>query len=99
MIGLDAEICRAIKERRVVNLTYGGKLRQVEPYCYGISKTDKAVLRAYQLCEIGLDVVVGWRLFAIAKISGFALTDDHFDGVRPEYSPRDREMSRVICCV
>ena len=43
------EICKAIESRKIIAFNYDGGSRRVEPYCYGISKNRKKLLRAYQI--------------------------------------------------
>jgi len=38
------EICKAIKERRLLKFRYGG-IRVVEPYVYGYTRSGEEVLR------------------------------------------------------
>lgn len=36
---MNALLCRAIRERRIVRFYYDGGIRDVEPHCHGCSKT------------------------------------------------------------
>lgn len=42
-------ICKAIQEQKVLEFTYDGHHRKVEPYCHGRSKKGKESLRGYQI--------------------------------------------------
>ena len=42
-------ICSAIKSKQLIQFNYEDSTRIVEPYCYGLTKEDNEVLRAYQV--------------------------------------------------
>lgn len=99
----------AIKKRKKVIIYYdgdepGGKgLRVIEPVCFGYSKADNPVLRAWDdegashTAYIGEKPLPGWRLFRIDKITYFQPSAENFNTSRPNYNPNgDRSMSRVI---
>ena len=99
----------AIKARKKLVIYYdadepGGKgLRVIEPVCYGYSKADNPVLRAWDdegashTSYLGKKPLPGWRLFRIDKITYLQPTAEIFNDIRPNYNPNgDRSMSRVI---
>jgi len=103
------KVVDAIKSRKKVVIYYdgdepGGKgLRVIEPVCYGYSKSDNPVLRAWDYegashtAYLGKKPLPGWRLFRIDKITYLQPTAEVFNEVRPNYNPNgDRSMSRVI---
>ena len=103
------KVVDAIKGRKKVVIYYdgdepGGKgLRVIEPVCYGYSKSDNPVLRAWDYegashtAYLGKKPLPGWRLFRIDKITYLQPTAEVFNEVRPNYNPNgDRSMSRVI---
>ncbi|NJE47334.1 hypothetical protein E3E35_07965 [Thermococcus sp. GR7] len=97
---MEPVICSAIRSRRIIKFYYKGGIRIVEPFCYGVSTAGNEVLRAYQIggySESGKPV--GWKLFRISEISGLTVTDEHFEGNRPGYNPRDKAMVRIYCHV
>jgi hypothetical protein len=72
----------------------------VEPHCHGISSADSEVLRGYQTGGYSSSGnPVGWRLFEVAKISGFRQSGQIFSSARPGYNPYDRGMVSVHCDV
>ena len=98
-----------IKKKQKIVVYYdgdepGGKgLRLIEPVCFGYSKADNPVLRAWDLegashtAYKGEQPLPGWRLFRLDKIMTFKPDDDYFTSPRPGYNFNgDKSMSRVI---
>lgn len=102
-------IVDAIKKRNKVIIYYNGDepggrgLRQIEPICFGYSKSDNPVLRAWDeegasyTSYNGKQPLPGWRLFRVDKIMFFKPSNEKFNQVRPGYNPSgDKGMVRVI---
>jgi len=49
MRDMDSMLVSAIEQRRRLRLFYNGKIRVVEPPCYGIGARKTELLRAHQL--------------------------------------------------
>ena len=105
-------IVDAIKGRKVVVIYYDGDepggrgLREIEPVCFGYSKADNPVLRAWDNSGAshtgykGEQPLPGWRLFRVDKILSFKPTRDKFDEPRPGFNPNgDKGMVRIISLV
>lgn len=99
----------AIKNKDKVIIYYdgdepGGKgLREIEPVCFGYSKADNPVLRAWDkegashTAYKGEQPLPGWRLFRLDKITSFKKTGEKFNEPKPGYNPDgDKTMSRVV---
>ena len=87
----------AIREKRLVRLTFRGKERVVEPHDYGVQNgTDR--LLAYQLAASSTPAR-GWRLFGIAEISALALLGETFPGNRPAASGKHHQWERIYARV
>ena len=99
----------AIRNRKKIVIYYdgdepGGKgLRTIEPVCFGYSKRDNPVLRAWDsegashTAYLGEKPLPGWRLFRLDKITYLQPTAETFNEVRPNYNPNgDRSMVRVV---
>lgn len=99
----------AIRNRKKIVIYYdgdepGGKgLRTIEPVCFGYSKRENPVLRAWDYegashtAYLGEKPLPGWRLFRIDKITYLQPTAETFDEVRPNYNPKgDKSMVRVV---
>ena len=89
-------IISAIRDRTVLELSYDGQARTVEPQTYGISTAGRPVLRAYQRAgRSGSGGASGLRLFDLAKMSRLKKTAVRFDQARPEHNPNDSAMKEV----
>jgi predicted DNA-binding transcriptional regulator YafY len=102
-------IVDAIKKKRKIVIYYDGDepggrgLRTIEPVCFGYSKADNPVLRAWDeegsshTAYKGEQPLPGWRLFRVDKILSFKPTAENFITPKPGYNPRgDRSMKRVV---
>lgn len=102
-------IVDAIKRRDRVIIYYNGDepggngLRIIEPVCFGYSKADNPVVRAWDLEGAshseyeGEQPLPGWRLFRVDKIMSFKPSGEKFDEVRPGYNlAGDKGMVNVI---
>jgi len=105
---IDA-IMNAIRNKQRIIINYDGDepggtgLREIEPVCFGYSKSDNPVLRAWDLegsshtDYTGEQPLPGWRLFRVDKIISFSPSGEYFSEVRPNYNPNgDKSMRRVI---
>ena len=102
-------VVNAIKNKQKVVIYYdgdepGGKgLRVIEPVCFGYSKAENPVLRAWDMegashtAYKGEKPLPGWRLFRLDKTSFMRPTAETFNETRPNYNPNgDKSMTRVI---
>ncbi len=102
-------IVDAIKKKQKVVIYYDGDepggrgLRTIEPVCFGYSKADNPVLRAWDeegashTGYKGEQPLPGWRLFRVDKILSFKPTVEKFNTIRPGYNKTgDKGMVRVI---
>jgi predicted DNA-binding transcriptional regulator YafY len=92
MVGYQ-EICRAIKERRVISFYYSQTMRTVEPHLVGYDGDGDLTLSAWQLSGTGQ----GWRDFHVSKLTGLSITDRIFSGARSGYNAWDKTIDRVVC--
>ena len=102
------DIQRSINMKNIITINYNGReygkgYRDIEPVCFGISKSGNFVLRAWEIegsshsNKVRGNPIPGWRLFRLDKILTYALQGDNFTEVRPKYNPNgDRSMARVI---
>jgi len=102
-------IIDSIKKKQKIVIYYDGDepggrgLRVIEPVCFGYSKADNPVLRAWDeegsshTGYKGEQPLPGWRLFRLDKILSFKPTAENFNTPKPGYNPRgDRSMKRVV---
>jgi predicted DNA-binding transcriptional regulator YafY len=102
-------ITDAIRKRQKVVVYYDGDepggrgLREIEPVCFGYSKADNPILRAWDSEGAshtgykGEQPIPGWRIFRLDKILSFKPTGEMFNEPQPGYNPNgDKSMTRVI---
>lgn len=78
--GLNRDLRFAIAHKRLLQLTYSGKLRTVEPHDYGRYKGVEHLL-AYQV-HGSTTPRPQWRDFEVAKIEAWTVLDRAFRGSR-----------------
>lgn len=102
-------IIDAIKKKNKIIIYYDGDepggrgLREIEPVCFGYSKANNPVLRAWDnegsshTEYKGEQPLPGWRLFRVDKILSFKPTGEKFSELKPGYNATgDKGMARVI---
>ena len=92
---MNPTICAAIRERKLLRLTYDGVPRLIEPHVHGASKEGNDLLRAWQREPSAFDDE--WKLFRLDKALALATTDIQFEGPRPKYNPDDPAMKQIYC--
>ncbi|WP_414468368.1 hypothetical protein [Methanobacterium sp. ACI-7] len=91
-------VCSAIKSNKLIQFNYEDSTRIVEPYCYGLSKNDKEVLRAYQIKGSSKSGhPVGWKLFSTSKMENIIISDEFF-AIGHQYST-EPVIKTVYCCI
>jgi predicted DNA-binding transcriptional regulator YafY len=88
-------VCAAIRDRKVLQLTYSGQVRRVEPHLVGYDADGDLTLHAWQLSGTR----PGWRNFHLSKATELATIADNFSGVREGYNPSEWARRRVLCQV
>ena len=91
---MDPEIAKAIHERKLLRLSYGGGARVVEPYVYGACETHE-LLRAYQVSGYSSSRATGWKLFRVEEITDLLVLDKRFGEPRDGYMRNDPCMEVV----
>lgn len=67
---MNQAICQAIEEMRLLEFTYRGHHRVVEPHTHGIDRKGRESLSAYQVSGTsGSGGVPDWRLFRTSGIT------------------------------
>ena len=81
---VDGQLRFAIAGKRLIELSYKGSDRLVEPHDYGLQK-GKAQLLVYQRRSTRSAPgkgVIGWRLFEVSVIERCVVTEETFKGSR-----------------
>lgn len=89
-------ICQAIEKRRLLSFTYKGSARTAEPYILGYDEKGALTLSAVQVSG---GSGAGFRTFPVDGIASLEMSDRRFWGTHPDYNPRDRFFTRVLCQV
>jgi predicted DNA-binding transcriptional regulator YafY len=93
----EKAIIAAISDQKVLEFSYNGQSRIVEPQTYGISTAGHPILRGYQRSGGSVSgYTKGLRLFELRKISRLRDTGERFSEAHPEHNPNDSAMSTVI---
>lgn len=90
---LKTIICDAIEKRQVLEFSYKGSRRRVEPHLLGYDSDGDLTLSAWQLSG----TQPGWRNFHASKLSGLSTAGETFSGARQDYNPADDTISSVVC--
>lgn len=94
---LDLLIRMAIAHRRIVDLVYDDRRKQVEPHDYGLRKGEAQLLVYQRSGESRSPEPTGWRTLRVASISDFHVKEETFPGRRPadRHIEWDRLFARV----
>ena len=80
---LDLLIRMAIAHRRIVDLVYDDRRKQVEPHDYGIRNGQPQLLVYQRAGESRAPDPTGWRSLKLSAISDFHVKEETFPGRRP----------------
>lgn len=96
---MEKRICDSIRDRKIIEFSYEGGIRVVEPHCYGLQReTGREVLLGYQTGGYTRSGgVPDWRVYDISKVSDLRITDISFLGPRSGYNPEDPQFSEAFC--
>ncbi|SKC72506.1 WYL domain-containing protein [Ohtaekwangia koreensis] len=90
---MNLHIIHAIRNKQRMQFVYNGKLRHIEPQCYGLGTKNTELLRAYQLSG-------GTQpepLFDVSKIEDLKLLNEFFTKPGPNYKKGDSAMKTIFC--
>jgi hypothetical protein len=93
-MSIKQALSEAIGQRRLVSFIYKSVPRIAEPYILGYDEKGALTLSAFQVSG---GSGAGFRTFPVEGMSFVTMTERGFDGIRPEYNPRDRYFSHIIC--
>lgn len=91
-------ICYAIQSKKLIQFKYEDSTRIAEPYCYGLSKEESEVLRAYQIkggSKSGHPT--GWKLFRVSKMENITISDEFF-AIGHHYG-KEPVIKQIYCCI
>ena len=96
---MDQRICAAIKSKRRLVFTYDGLAREIEPHVHGTTSKGKEVVRGFQTGGLSSSGPLGWRLWEVAKMQSFCVSESSFAEPRPDYVQSDPHMHPVHCAL
>jgi hypothetical protein len=84
MASIDGQLRFAIAGKRLLEVTYKGSVRLVEPHDYGVQKGKEHVLVFQRRVMSGAPSrrPFGWRLFDVSLIERCVVTEETFKGSR-----------------
>ena len=85
-------ILESIRTRRRLRFLYNGRVRIVEPQCYGMGTKGTELLRAHQL-QGGEQRE---PLFDVSKIEDLVMLDETFTKPGPNYKRDDSAMKTIF---
>lgn len=90
-------LCSATRSKHVVDFTYDGHERRVEPYVVWKDSKDEWQLGGWSVGFSKSGTEPPWRDYALNKITAVSITDESFDGNRPGYN-RNANRYEHACC-
>lgn len=93
---MKTEICNSIRSQNLIEFSYDGGNRIVEPHCYGITTAGNEGLRAYQVEGFSSSGKMGWKMFDLSQAKNLVILDTKFISPRIGYKKGDKGMSRIF---
>ncbi|WP_445989697.1 hypothetical protein ACSVCE_18945 [Chromobacterium haemolyticum] len=96
---MEQMISQAINDKKIIEFTYNGHHRVIEPHVLGISRGVKQVL-GYQVGgSSNSGGVPEWRRFDLPGMAGLTVTEEFFPGPRPFPSGRHSSWDVTLVIV
>lgn len=96
---MQETVRQAIVSKKIIEFTYGGYPRVVEPHVLGIQDGSLQFL-GYQVAgSSSSGGIPEWRRFNLDGVSGLTITDQKFPGPRPFPSGRHSSWDHQIAVV
>lgn len=87
----------ALRQKKRLQLNYGGHRRTVEVHTIGTSKKGKTIIRVWQTeGESVSGESTGWRLLNLDKATELALTEEASAAPRLGYKKGDPAMAEIV---
>ncbi|MFH1429771.1 MAG: WYL domain-containing protein [Candidatus Margulisiibacteriota bacterium] len=92
-------ICMAIKQKKVLQFRYHGRVRVVEPHQLGFNPDGHIALGAYLVRGFSASKAADrWRKYVINEISSVSFLNETFDAPRPGYKKAPNEFFDIVIC-
>lgn len=91
-------IFEAIEHRHLLQFTYEGFFRIIEPHMYGSDASGVDLLCGFQIAGVGeMGKHNGWHKFQVSKISDLSCLPTKYPGPRPSYKLSSKTFKRIYC--
>lgn len=97
-MSINEQIIESIKNRKVIQFLYDGRLRVIEPFTLGYHKdTGKLSLSGYRVGGYSKSRKdPPWRLYTVSKIRSLIVTEQEARSSRDKYVVNDSRMKNII---
>lgn len=93
---MNQVIINAVENYNLLEFSYKGHHRIVEPHTYGVNHKGNETLVAYQIDGTSDEGdVPDWKQFTIEKISNLHVLDETFTSTRKGYKKGDSRMDEI----
>jgi len=90
-------LCSAVRSRHIVEFSYDGHQRRVEPYVVWEATDDDWQLGGWSLGFSASESEPPWRCYNLSKIRDVTISNDTFLGNREGYN-RNADRYENACC-
>lgn len=94
---MNTVLAGAVRDHLILEFTYHGLPRTVEPHTYGAGREGDEILVGYQ---VGGHTKSGkipfWRNFTVVDIRGLIVTEQRFSPTRPGYNRQDDRFQQIF---
>ena len=95
---MNATICQAIKDLKLISFTYDHHPRVVEPHTFGTDHDGDWSLRAYQVRGGSKSGDFrGWKMFHLAEMHFVTKLEESFPHARRGYRRGDKAFATIQC--
>lgn len=99
---MNVTICTAIRRRYLLDVTYRGRRRVIEPYSHGVSRDGREILVAFQKAgDSASGHGEGWKAFHVDELDEVVDLDVPFVANQVGYRAggQSKNLVQVHCCV
>ena len=90
-------ICDAIDQMRLIEFTYHGNQRVVEPHTFGNDTKGHDALRAFQVGGYSSSGSYDWKMFHTSDMMNVRISEQSFSSARPKYRRGDSGFDTIYC--
>lgn len=96
---MNTTLCDAIRDGEIIEFTYEGAIRIVEPFIYGTDQSGAQLLKGYQIGGFNKsdDNSYTWDTYKVDDIGTVKFIGKKFDDRRAGYDPEDPLFKSVFC--